>query len=199
MEKIGDYTLIEHAVIQAYTATGGYNIMVTTDYPMPREFPRVPLHVWHRRPEALCQPDTPMMDVVLDAIRADRTMSKDWDSVVLLQPTSPLRSADDIKACIQRLEAGADACISVVATEWPELFTLGHAGRLRGWTAAEHAQMVRANGAVFAITRKALEAGRDWWTADVVEGHLMPLERSVDIDTIYDLEEARRLWSMRKP
>lgn len=207
MERLGDHTLIQHAIIQAYAATGDYNIMVTTDYPVPAatswETLNLPLHVWHRRPERLCQPDTPMMDVVRDAVQGARdgnAFGNSWDCVVLLQPTSPLRSPEDIQACIQRLEDdGADACISVVRVPVPELFTLGHHGRLRSYTTAEHVTPVKPNGAVFAITRKALDAGKDWWTADVVEGHLMPPERSVDIDTIYDLEEARRLWSMRKP
>lgn len=204
IERLGGLTLIENAVVQAYRAMINLR-MVTTDYPEPAASSReslnlMPIHVWHRRPDRLCQPDTQMMEVVLDAVQAAREhFSNDWDSVVLLQPTSPLRAVEDIVACIQHLEDGADACISVVEAVEPELYTLGHAGRMRSVVLGVAQRVYRENGAVWCITRKALEAGRDWWNADVTIGHVMPPERSIDIDTIYDLEEARRLWSTRTP
>lgn len=125
-----------------------------------------------------------------------------FDSIVLLQPTSPLRTAEDIRNCVSLLQSGSEAVISVVASGLPELFTIGHAGRMRPMPLNEMAdgrRVVVPNGAVFAIRRDVLDAGMDWWTASVVTAYEMPPERSVDIDTIVDLEEARRLWKLNNP
>lgn len=198
---IGGRTLVELALEQGWEALGRSvgNVILTTDIPDDGK-PFTEISWWRReRPASLCRDDTPMMEVVSDAVAFAVQHHVPFDCVVLLQPTSPLRSLGDIRACIDILEHGADAAVSVRDTEWPELYTMGHAGRMRRWTAAEHAHMVFPNGAVFAARRSVLEAGKDWWTADVVVAHLMPPERSIDIDTIYDLEEARRLWSMRTP
>ena len=154
-----------------------------------------------KRSDELALDDTPMMDVVRDAVRWARApiMEVDeFDAVILLQPTSPLRTADDIRRAIDMLES-ADAVISVVETSAPEIFTIGHAGRMR--QASLHRDGLRLavpNGAIFAITMAALDRGLDWWTADVVRAYEMPPERSVDIDTIVDLERARELWDQHQ-
>lgn len=66
----------------------------------------------------------------------------DW--VVLLQPTSPLRSADDIDACISRAQLG-NGCISVgpdgktngavyvASAEWIAEHDFGHLGLAKYW------------------------------------------------------------------
>jgi CMP-N-acetylneuraminic acid synthetase len=68
-------------------------------------------------------------------------MPHDW--VVLLQPTSPLRTAEDIDACIERAQMG-HGCISynratgykngavyVASREWIEQHDFGHQGLMR--------------------------------------------------------------------
>lgn len=163
-----------------------------------------PFHGAFRGPD-LAADDTPMMAVVQDVIaRARRDVPDElFDAVVLLQPTSPLRLTQDIRAALELLHGG-DAVISVVETPEPEIFTIGHAGRLRSidmrssWGRPIDGALVRPNGAVFAITTKALDAGYDWWTAPVVTAYVMPPERSVDIDTIVDLERARELWTKQQ-
>ena len=64
--------------------------------------------------------------------------------VVLLQPTSPLRTTDDIDACIARAQLG-NGCISVglngktngavyvASAEWIAEHDFGHAGLLKYW------------------------------------------------------------------
>ncbi|MFD2881197.1 hypothetical protein ACFTAO_43470 [Paenibacillus rhizoplanae] len=62
------------------------------------------------RPKELSEDITPGIAPVLHAI----TQLPDFDYVVLLQPTSPLRLIDDIDGCIEHMvNIGAPACVSV--------------------------------------------------------------------------------------
>ena len=63
-----------------------------------------------KRPLELAQDDTPGIGPVLHAIE----QCPGYDYVVLLQPTSPLRTVGDIDGCIEKLlENNADFCVSV--------------------------------------------------------------------------------------
>ena len=68
------------------------------------------------RPVALAQDDTPMLPVVAHAL--DELERHGWQAevVVLLQPTSPLRTAAHIRSAVDLLRAtGADSVVGVVA------------------------------------------------------------------------------------
>ena len=63
------------------------------------------------RPLELAQDDTPGIAPVLYSIN---TLTEKYDYIVLLQPTSPLRTVDDIDGCIKQcIEEGSMACVSV--------------------------------------------------------------------------------------
>ncbi len=198
--KIGGLSLIETALLAAGDSGFfvGRSIVVNTDIEPPLFGWRSSVPYIHRaRPKHLCGPDVPMTDVVRDTMAFARECGMEFDSIVLLQPTSPLRTGADVGAALKLLET-SDAVISVVDSDLPELFTVGHAGRLRLMELAELAdgrRVVRANGAIFAAKAAVFDRGHDWWTADVVTAYPMPAERSVDIDTIVDFEEATALWN----
>ena len=64
-----------------------------------------------RRPAELAQDDTPGIDPVLHALE----QLPDFDAVLLLQPTSPLRTTEDIDACIglaQDMQAASVVSVS---------------------------------------------------------------------------------------
>ncbi len=145
------------------------------------------------RPADLARDDTPSIDVVLHAL--DQAPGHAW--VVLLQPTSPLRTAADVSACIARcVAAGAPAACTVSAVGkspyW--MFTLEPDGRMRrllgqGEPALRRQDLPPAyapNGAVYVARADWLRAGRAFITPETV-AHVMPPERSWDIDTELDL------------
>jgi CMP-N,N'-diacetyllegionaminic acid synthase len=143
------------------------------------------------RDVALAGDTTPTIDVLLDAL--DRLPGYEW--VVLLQPTSPLRTAADIEGCIARcLETGAPACVSVTrARENPYwMCTLTADGRLQPLLA--HALITRRqdlpaayrlNGAVYVARAGFLRERRNFLQPETV-AYEMPVERSLDIDTEAD-------------
>ena len=71
------------------------------------------------RPRDLAQDDTPHLPVIQHAVRWMAERAKySCDAVMILQPTSPLRTADDIRSAIDLLErSGADSVVS--ASEVP--------------------------------------------------------------------------------
>jgi len=143
------------------------------------------------REAGLAKDDTPGIDVVLDALQ--RCPGYEW--VVLLQPTSPLRTAQDIDSAIERcLNAGAPSCVSVCAAQespyW--MFTLDDGAHLSpllpGETIARRQDLPPVyllNGAIYVARTEWLLEQCSFLTRETV-AYEMPLGRSLDIDTEED-------------
>lgn len=154
------------------------------------------------RPMELAQDSTPGVEPVLHAI--DELPG--FDAVVLLQPTSPLRSWEDIDACIALAgDRGAPSAVSVTEQDrhpfW--MYRMGDAGRLE--PIMERPAVLRRqdlprvyslNGAVYYAETRWLRCERSLVGPGTV-GYVMPLERSVDLDTPLEWELADLLLSKR--
>ena len=128
---------------------------------------------------------------VLELEKADR-IRYDW--VLLLQPTSPLRTLDDLRGALRLAEAGGcDSVISVVRVfdVHPVLMKKIEDDRLVPFCVPEPEGTRRQdydppaymrNGAIYLTRRDVLvERGSIW--GDVIRPYVMPEERSVSIDT----------------
>jgi N-acylneuraminate cytidylyltransferase len=143
------------------------------------------------REARLADDKAPMLDVVLDAIA--RCPGYDW--VVLLQPTSPLRTTADIDGAIDRCVAmKAPSCVTVCeARESPYwMYKLGSDARLEplmGVEAPEQRQKLPPvyllNGAVYVARTDWVRREKNFVTAETV-AYTMPASRSLDIDTEAD-------------
>lgn len=155
------------------------------------------------RPSELAQDDTPSLPVYQHAIRHLEKM-EDYcpEIIVILQPTSPLRIVEDIDRAIEGfMKAKYDSIVSVCEVEHPPQWMYTLAGnRLKpvikdggNVTRRQDAPKVyRLNGAVYVTSRDIIMKenrvlGRD------TRAHIMPLERSIDIDTALDLKLAELL------
>jgi CMP-N,N'-diacetyllegionaminic acid synthase len=147
-----------------------------------------------RRPPELAADHSPGIAPVLHAL--DNLLG--YDYVVLLQPTSPLRSAEDIDNCISLcVERGAPACVSVTkCEEHPYLmFWRGQNLRLNPLFAEgsrlecrqQLPDVFRLNGAVYVARSDWLRETRTFVTPETI-AYEMPLSRSMDIDTEADLQ-----------
>lgn len=152
------------------------------------------------RPEYLADDRSATIDVVLHAAQ-----KLDWEKngLVLLQPTSPLRRPHDIEACIELLNFNnCSTCISVQENtkplEW--LYSLDKKNVLakvfNGPEVSRRqdaATFVVPNGAVYAGSVAALMQTRQFVNNDTI-GYLMPKERSLDIDDVFDFQMAEALF-----
>lgn len=150
------------------------------------------------RPDYLAQDNTPGMDPVLYTIR--RLAEEDSyhpDCVMLLQPTSPLRETADIDAAVEMLvRLKADGVVSLTRSRHHPYWTkkLDDDGFMtdfiRQETAATCRQQLPAayalNGAIY-LARTSVLLERESWYTSRTAGYIMPTERSVDVDTSWDL------------
>jgi N-acylneuraminate cytidylyltransferase len=146
------------------------------------------------------------MDVLRHAVAAQAVPP---DVLVLLQPTSPLRTADDITAAIRLMMAsGAPACIGVTACKKPPhwIYRLGGDARLTPLLSeAERLNrrqdleetFVGINGAVYVARTPWLLAHGGFMSAETV-AYEMAAERSVDIDDHMDFKLAELLMADRR-
>ncbi|MEI4769607.1 acylneuraminate cytidylyltransferase family protein [Psychrobacillus sp. FJAT-51614] len=144
------------------------------------------------RPVELAQDNTPGIDPVIHAIER----CPGFDYVVLLQPTSPLRTVEDIDGIIETLlNKEANFCVSVVEPNqspyW--MYNLNENGRMDPVIKQANFAVRRQdlpnvyslNGAVYVANVEKLKVENSFITNETV-GYVMPRERSFDIDTEVD-------------
>jgi N-acylneuraminate cytidylyltransferase len=134
-----------------------------------------------RRPVELASDDTPGIAPVLHALGE----LPGYCDVVLLQPTSPLRSVEDIDGCIERCEeTHAKACVSVVkCQQHPYLMFSADRNFVLQSLVPEADNLL--NGAVYVAQTEWLQSSGTFLSKETV-GFEMPEERSLDIDTEED-------------
>jgi CMP-N,N'-diacetyllegionaminic acid synthase len=142
-----------------------------------------------RRPAELATDAASSIDVVLHALE----QLPHHDLVVLLQPTSPLRTAADIDATLARcVAAAAPSCVSVAPVDKSPYWMYHRLSPLLELpvpaTRRQDLPPVYAlNGAVYVAQSDWLRQNRSFLGPTTV-GYVMPIERSLDIDTPADLE-----------
>ena len=151
------------------------------------------------RPAALAADDTPGIDPVLhvvEKLEADEGYRPDY--VIVLQPTSPLRATEDIESAVDLVRrTGALSVASVCRTSHPLAWVkrVGADGELienDGPAASESAPpepLYVLNGAIYLVERETLLQRRSLY-AEEPKAYVMPPERSLDIDTAWDLHLA---------
>lgn len=142
-----------------------------------------------RRPAALASDTASSMDVILHAL--DQVPG--YDYALLLQPTSPLRTAADIDTAFALLrDLKAPACVSVCPVgESPYwMYRLERQSRLHSILDLPQEVMRRQDlPSVYSLNGAIYIAGTEWlrtnkaFVTDETVGYIMPRERSIDIDT----------------
>lgn len=157
------------------------------------------LEVPYQRPSDLAQDDTPMLPVIQHAV-SWLAEHDDWhtDIVVLLQPTSPLRTSKHIDAATELLTTtGADTVVSIIPVPHHfnplSIMQVSDKGQLTPYVNGplilrrQDKPLVYArNGpAVLVIRRDTLD--KSGLYGDDVRGFVMSERDSIDIDTQEDL------------
>jgi CMP-N,N'-diacetyllegionaminic acid synthase len=196
--EVAGLLLIAGSVRGAQAAQGITRIVVTTDDPQIAAVARdhgaeVPC----LRPAELAGDDSPAWAAYLHmADELERRGAGRIAAFAVLQPTSPLRSAEDITRAVELFHRQeAQAVISVSETAHPAswLRRIDDHGVLRPFLDGPLANANRQqcpptylpNGAVFVLDRDFLAAGRTYY-GERTFAYPMPAGRSVDIDTADD-------------
>lgn len=234
---VGGVSLVGRAVLAAREALDSFaselsdaRILVDTDdEAIAAEGRRWGAMVPFLRPAELAGDAVPMVDNVLCAVTrmAAEPSGIEADAVLLLQPTSPLRTADDILRCLHRyaeiickhddIHQGQvrasvvavtpadhvpEQSLHLVATEGD---TDGPADEIRwAFPASEPTRRrqdfvpaYRPSGSVYVSSVGSLRAARSFFVPGQTRGIVVTRERSIDIDDRLDLQMARELHRLQ--
>lgn len=153
------------------------------------------------RPQSLATDESESIDVVHHALA---NINDDFDYVVLIQPTSPFVSSQDINQCLMAcVDAGVNASVSGTRTtkhpQW--MYRRNGAGTLLPMIPSDGGRVSRRqdlgeafalNGAVFVARSNWVKTQRDFLGPDTFR-FIMPPERSADIDTEFDFTLAEAI------
>ncbi len=156
------------------------------------------------RPSELAQDNSMAVDTYIYTIeRLNSEFGGNHDAFVVLQPTSPLRTAEDIDGAVSLFKSKpVDSVISFTEEHHPISWHMyvEQDGRFNNIfpenlnNRQENRVSYYPNGAIY-VFDFALIKQRKYYTDDSL-AYLMPRKRSVDIDTLDDFEYAEFL--MRK-
>lgn len=182
--------------------------IVSTDS---REYQRIAIAAgadcpWLRDP-SLGRDETSSADVVMEVLERLGDEISQYRGLVLLQPTSPLRTAEDICNALTLYEArNAPAVVSVSEAECPPPW-IGQLPpdlvmdefvppQFRGLRSQELGHWYRLNGAVYVIGIEEFRRELGFKPKGAL-AYVMPRERSVDVDTVFDFDLAEFFMSRK--
>lgn len=151
-----------------------------------------------RRPKHLASDTATTTDAVLHALSRLEDKGVWSDVVAVLQPTSPLRTAEDISAAFSLfLDHQRADLVSVCELDHPIEWsgTLDDDGHLVGLSdlllrSQDHKKRYRLNGAIYILNSVNVRSGSLLF-ADAPIAYIMPALRSIDIDTSLDFQLCR--------
>lgn len=207
LKMLAGRPLVAHSVISAKQANCVSKVVVSTD---DEKIVQVALDYGAevvRRPAEISRDNSPSEEAlvhVLDVLRLEEDYSP--DIVVFLQPTSPLRGKDDIDNAVDVLLAEqADSAFSSYAEHFSGRWRMDTSRRMVPVNYQSDARPRRQaypvefveNGSIYVFLPSLLKQSSSRLGGRVVT-YEMPVLRSVQIDTLDDLETMEILMAISK-
>lgn len=209
LQRLSGKPLIAHTIEAARVARSLQRIVVSTESPEIAEVGRqYGAEVPFLRPPELAGDETPTLPVLQHVLaKLEATEGCTPEIIVVLQPTSPLRRAEDIDRAVDLLErSGADSVVSLCAAEHhPAWMKRLEGDRVLPFleNAPEYTRrqdmppVYRLNGAIY-ISRRRILMQENRILGQDTRGLVMDAESSVDIDTLFDLKLADLIMQERR-
>lgn len=202
--------LICHSIAAALSATKLDRVIISTDSNEIKEIARsCGAEAPFLRPTELAQDTTPGIEPIIHAVDwLDKHERYNPDYVMVIQPTSPLRATEDIDNAIKLAkEKQADSVISVCHPDhhpyWTKRITeeglLTDLFKLDGaYSRRQNLPLAYAlNGAIYLVKTDILMRLKTFYT-NKTYAYIMPPERSIDIDSTWDLYLAECILKRKK-
>jgi len=193
--------LIYYSIIAAKQSRNIDRVIVSTDS---EEIANIAIdygaEVPFLRPIEISGDDSPILDNYNFMISCLEKKGEKYNSFAALQPTSPLRNAEDIDNAIELfLRTKADSVISFVeeshSVEWNRVINQNGTFRDIGFSAIKNRQKYkktfRFNGAVYVLKTSLIRNNKIY--SNNSQAYIMPFERSIDIDNLHDFQYAEFL------
>lgn len=150
----------------------------------------------YKRPDELATDTASTADVLIDAVKVEQAAGHGPKTLVLLQPTSPLRTAEDILAALEIYRDGGceDTVVTVCEVDHPTAW-VGSVTTASIFTAVlgkpkrsqDYEREYRLNGAVYVANVSNLLRDGVLMSARMFAS-IMPRSRSLDVDDQLDLQ-----------
>ena len=199
--------LIVHTIEQALMVPGVDRVLVSTDCQDIADVARsAGAEVPFLRPAQLATSDAGKIPVIEHLLKWVEANHGPVATLIDLDPTSPLRFLSDIEACVDMLDAGTDVVITGYPSDKSPYFNMvehkedGHVGLVKPPSgrvvARQQAPAVYAmNASIYVWHGSTLTKGL--WSGRT-KLHVMPRERSVDIDEPLDFDIVELLMQRRE-
>jgi pseudaminic acid cytidylyltransferase len=152
------------------------------------------------RKSALATDSARISEVLLDFLDQDEASGRKYEVIGCLLAAAPLRRAEDVAAVIDLIRPGVcDFAMAVTGYDLPphQALKLDDSGALKPmWPDLVNlrdeqvGKLVVDNGSTYAATVEAFRKQRNFYGSPL-HGHIMPRERSVDLNSSVDLEIAK--------
>ena len=196
IKMIAGHPLLHYSLEVARELAPDSHVILSTDDDAIRAVAEAEgLEVGYMRPASLGGDNVGSREVILDVMDYADREGICYDKVVLLQPTSPLRTVDDVRACLALYSSDVDMVVSVTeaaCNPYYDCFETDSDGCLH--VSKGDGLIIRRqdapkawqyNGAVYVINPRSIrERGLGQFSRRIP--YVMPRERSLDLDTPLD-------------
>jgi CMP-N,N'-diacetyllegionaminic acid synthase len=202
-KELGGKALIRYVIEAALNTSLIQDIAVSTDdediLAISREYTSI---IPIKRPAIFATDESPAIEYVQHALDY---LAKDYDVIVILQPSSPFTTAEDINITIRMLwQTGADSAVSVMKLDHaihPVKLKILRGNQLLPYWEEEEGRMAAhelpelyvRNCSIYVSDIKSIKAGKI--IGDDCAAYVMPRERSLDINDPIDFEFAEFIIS----
>lgn len=194
--EVNGLPLIAYTIIEAGKSHYLDDVVVTTDSEEIKKIAQAyGAKVPFLRPRELARDNSSTLEAVLHAVRSLESMGENYDIVVLLQATSPLRTSEDMDQALElfmKKQGQGVAAVSEVSDPPVLLRTLEEEGRLSKWLEQSSTirrqdmpKTYRVNGSIYINMVSEMNIGLSF--NDNPIGFLMKRSHSVDVDEESDL------------
>ena len=154
------------------------------------------------RPPELAQDDTPEWLAWQHAVKWLEETGDHFDVFISLPPTSPLRSKDDVLNCLIKLDKKCDIVVTMTETTRSPWFNMVRIKKDESLSLLLEGNYVRRQDVLEAfdmttvayVTRPSFILNHERIWDGCVQGVLIPPERAIDIDTVFDFQIAEYFY-----
>lgn len=160
-----------------------------------------------KRPDNLATDVASSESVVLHVLEELKKKNLSFDTIMLLQPTSPLRDAQDIKNSLKLFEKQqSEALISVFEVENKLLKSFYQNGSCLDHVSSNFSKVKRRqdlpeifmpNGAIYIVKTGSFMKHNNFFIPNGTIKYVMDESKSIDVDDINDLKKVRKILNNR--
>lgn len=204
---LGDKPLVAHSIATGLASPSLASVVCSTeDAEIARLADAAGARIPFLRPAEFARDDSPTADAAIHALDELSKLGEQYDALLLLQPTAPLRIPADVEEAIRIYVAeGADSLISLTPAAAhpytvyqlheaiPTAFVPSPAGMRR----QDFPPAYVRNGAIYLVSVEVLRRTRSFY-GQRLRALVMPPERSLNLDEPIDWIVAEALLSKSK-